>query len=201
MVRKFVGVLLALLLLWGAVAAGRYAMQNYVMFDWKIYPKGLPLLDLRGQIITQQERDALAAQMPGTRILWNVPFQGFYIPSDTRELKIDFLMMSDLSIIDGLECLERIDGYACADYRALALLYKLCPSVRVDYAVPISGQMVDAQAETVTLTELTEEDAILLTCLPNLKTVDGTRCQDTALLQTIAEAYPEWNVLLPTEAP
>lgn len=200
MIKKLLGLLLAALLLWAGAAAGSYAMQNYVVYDWKVYPKGLPVLDLRDQLITQQDRNELAAMLPGTTILWNVPFQGFYIPSDTRELQIDFLMPGDLGIIESLEYLEKVDGYACEDYAELALLYKLCPSVRVEYAVPISGQLLESHTETVVLTEITEEDIALLACLPRLKTVDASQCRDASLLQAAAEAHPSWNVLLPDGA-
>lgn len=195
--KKILAVLLALLLLWAAVEAWSLALQNFVVYNWKVYPKGEPVLDLRDQLITQQERDALAAQMPGTQILWNVPFQGFYIPSDTRELKIEFLMLGDLGAIEALEFLEVVDGYACEDYEEMVLMSKIFPSVRVKYAVPISGQLVDSQTKILVLTDLTEQDVPFLTYLPNLKTVDGTKCRDVSLLQAVAEAHPEWYVLLP----
>lgn len=200
MIRKIMGLLLAVILLGVAAMAWNAAMQRYVVVNWKVYPRDTTMLDLRDRLITWDEHDTLAAALPGVQILWNVPFQGSYIPSDTRELKLYYLTQGDLGTLDGLRFLEKVDGSECEDYAEMALLYRLCPNVRVEYTVPVDGQLLDAETEYAAITELTWEDAANLECLPKLKTLDASACEDAAILQELAQAHPGWEIIFPEQA-
>ena len=73
------------------LATSYLILKNFVVLNWQLFPKGQSLLDLRSQAITTSEYDALVWKLPGTRILWSVPFQGSYYDSGITELTITSL--------------------------------------------------------------------------------------------------------------
>lgn len=171
-----------------------FTTKYFVVVDWQLFPRNREQLDLRRQAITTEAYDTLVWKMPGTQILWSVPFQGSYYDCDTQELAITHLSDSDLDTLVYFPQLEAIDAGNCTDYGPLKELYERYPDIEVRYTVPIAGTSYDPDTETVTLQTLSREDMELLCYLPRLTRVDGTRCREFVLLQELERNHPEWKV-------
>ena len=171
-----------------------FIFKNFVVLNWQLFPKDQQVLDLRTQAITPEEYDTLVWKMPGTRILWSVPFQGSYYDSETRELTVTHLASEDVGVIAYFPNLQTVNARSCTDYGPLMELYLAYPELRVDYTVPIGGGEYGPDTETVTLESLTQEDVALLQYLPRLKLVDGTGCREFVLLRELERDYPQWQV-------
>lgn len=185
----------ALVLILGFVLAALIFITNsYVICNWHLYPKGQTYLDLREQSMTMREYDNLAWRMPGTDILWNVPFQGALIPSDTAEVTLTSLADEEVDLPAYLPCLSVVHAEACTDYPQLLAMQQRYPAVEVAFTLPISGQQIDPRADSVTLTSLTDQDIALLELMPNLTKVDGTACRDFDRLRALAQVHTDWDV-------
>lgn len=75
---------------------------------------------------------------------------------------------------------------------------------KVLWCVPIGGSYHESNAQYIILEHLTEEEIPYLSYIPNLKTVDATKCPDHAALAALAEARPDlelkWQVHLGSKA-
>ncbi len=151
-------------------------------------------LDLRGTPVTLQEYRSLRRRMPGSRILWDVPFQGGTVSSDITELTLHTLVPEDLEALSCLEDLTVIHAEKCRDYALLVQLQQLLPECDVRYTVSLSGEKLRHDAQEAVLSTLTIQDVQLLTYLPQLKRVSVSGCRDYALLQQVQADYPQWTV-------
>ena len=69
------------------------------------------------------------------------------------------------------------------------------PDCSVLWNVPFQGGNVSSDAESVSVTELTEGDIeILLSYFPNLRQVDGSGCSQYAMLELLQQQAPELTV-------
>lgn len=171
-----------------------FITKYYVVEDWQLFPRNREQLDLRSQAITPESYDTLVWKMPGTQILWSVPFQNGYYDCTIQELTITSLKESDLDILVYFPQLKTINAQSCTDYAALKTLYERYPDIEVCYSIPIAGVDYAPDTETVTLQTLSREDMELLNYLPNLTRVDGTACREFVLLRELEREHPEWEV-------
>lgn len=171
-----------------------FVLKNFVVLDWQLFPKEQEVLDLRTQAITPEEYDTLAWKMPGTRILWSVPFQGTYYDSEITSLTLTHLAETDVDVIAYFSSLQTVNAENCTDYGPLMALYLAYPDLQVNYTVPIGGGAYPPDTETVTPETLTQQDIQLLQYLPRLKLVDGTGCRDFVSLRELERDYPQWQV-------
>lgn len=171
-----------------------FITKYYVVEDWQLFPRNREQLDLRSQAITPESYDTLVWKMPGTQILWSVPFQNGYYDCIIQELTITSLKESDLDILVYFPQLKTINAQSCTDYAALKTLYERYPDIEVCYSIPIAGVDYAPGTETVTLQTLSREDMELLNYLPNLTRVDGTACREFVLLRELEREHPEWEV-------
>ena len=171
-----------------------FTTKYYVVVDWQLFPKNEEQLDLRSQAISPDTYDTLVWKMPGTQILWSVPFQNGYYDCTTRALTITSLNESDLGMLVYFPLLETVNADNCTDYAALKTLYQQYPDLDVHYNVPIAGVSYGTETETVTLQTLSRVDMELLNYLPNLTRVDGTGCREFVLLRELERDHPEWEV-------
>lgn len=171
-----------------------FITKYYVVEDWQLFPRNREQLDLRSQAITPESYDTLVWKMPGTQILWSVPFQNGYYDCTIQELTITSLKESDLDILVYFPQLKTINAQSCTDYAALKTLYERYPDIEVCYSIPIAGVDYAPDTETVTLQALSREDMELLNYLPNLTRVDGTACREFVLLRELEREHPEWEV-------
>ena len=68
------------------------------------------------------------------------------------------------------------------------------PNCVIAWELPFQGGFVDAAAEELTVTALSEEDVALLDHLPRLKRVDATGCADYAQIFSLRQRRPELDV-------
>ena len=174
--------------------AAYLTLENYVLLGTQLFPRNEEVLDLRDRLVTAEEVDALTAELPDTRIIWSVPFQGGYVSSETKQLKIRSLQKADLEYISYFTQLEEVQAQECRDYEELLALYKEFPEVQVDYSVEIGGVNYSAGDSEIHLEALPAGEAQKLGYLPNLVTVDAMECPDYAEVTKLAEENPQWEV-------
>lgn len=170
--RKKVLMVLIILLLFAAVAAGLYwHMTHYIMIDFVFYPKNADYLDLRGEEITVKHYEKICRRLPDCKIDWDVPFQGGFYPEDTRQITITSLTESDIEVLDYLTELETVQAEGCTDYPQLMALQERRPEVQVTYSVGLGGDLYAQSVSRVDVRNITAEEISLLHSLPELKTV------------------------------
>ena len=96
--------------------------------------------------------------------------------------------------------LRRIDvrdtGMTIPEYEALRGRYAHC---QILWDVPFQGKYVDARAQRITLTTLSEEDIATLEYLPELTSIDAWHCEDYAQLGALQRSRPECKVFYSVE--
>ncbi|MBQ2927321.1 MAG: hypothetical protein IJD98_01980 [Oscillospiraceae bacterium] len=168
-VKKFLITLLILLLI--VVAAMVWVLMNFHLVNFRLFPKNVAELNLRGQEISVSTYEKLAEKMPGTRIRWDVPFQDGTVPEDTEEVTVETLSDKDVQALVLLKNLKTVNAQSCLDYPQLYTLQMLRPDVNVDYSIHFSGDSYRWDVEQLVLDQVREEDIQLLQLLPNLETV------------------------------
>lgn len=187
--------MILLLALVGTVAGGSWwAVEHYVIHNMTLYPKDSQELSFLGEEFGQSDYNALSQKLPGCRILWDVPFQGRTVPSDTRELSLESLSQEDVMQMDYLPELERVYAEGCVDYPQLRALIEARPECTVTYLVRIDGADYDQDTDTVTVKHLTQEDLERMQWLPGLNTVKADGCQDYVQLRQLRLEHPDWKV-------
>ena len=177
------GIVLMLLL---AMGAGLFLFTSrFVMVEGHLYKRNEPALDLREREVTPSAYDELRQKLPGCTILWNVPFQGNTYQSFTEELTVTSLTMEDVERLDYFPQLQVVQAQDCTDYDALLALKERRPNCKVNYRVEIGGVMYGINTTSLTLTELTQEDAEKLSYLPKLQKIDASACTEYGLLMEL----------------
>lgn len=166
----------------------------------------LQVLDLRDAQASPEQYEAIAALLPQCRILWDLPFQGQWLPRSTRELTLHSLTLEELPLLDYLDRLYLVDGRDCPDYEALYALQQRRPECRVYYSVDLDGHSYDCAATELVLHSTREEDLTgKLRCLPRLERVRFTgSLPDRKAVRSLEEEFPQtafsweltWNGLL-----
>ena len=148
------------------VIVSAWVNQNYLYFNERLLRRNSEVLDLRHMELAPEDVDELHGQLPGTKIIWNVPFQGLK-DSQTQELQISSLTMEELDMLDYLPALTFVDASGCTDYEVLEALQARRPECEVNYQVIVGGTAWDESAERL---ELKDPDADELTRqIPYLK--------------------------------
>ncbi len=112
----------------------------------------LKKLDLRHTGLTVEDCLWLREKMPECEILWMVPFQGDYLPEDTKAVTVSSLSGEDLAVLTLLTELETVDGRQCPDPAPLLELKKWNPRLHVLYSVELEQQRFDWDTKSLTLT-------------------------------------------------
>ncbi|MGM9605141.1 MAG: hypothetical protein ACI3XG_08740, partial [Faecousia sp.] len=199
--KGFVGTILAAILavvLAVTLAVCYFTLKYYVVVDWQLFPRNQEQLDLRDRSITPQTYDTLVWKLPGTQILWSVPFQDSCYDFSTQEITVDHLSQDDLDTLVYFPMLEAVNAQNCTDYDVLKLLYEQRPDLEVRYSIPIGGRSYGPDTQTVTLETLTQEDMQRLDFLPRLTLVDGTACREFTRLRELEQTHPQWKVVYMT---
>lgn len=137
--------------------------------------EALTLLDARNVPLTIEEYDALIAALPGCRILWNIPFQGAYLPEDTAELTLQTLSSADLPSIAYLPDLKTVHAESCPDYESLMALKAACPALEIHYTVTVGGTAYPEDTKVLTVENADEKEVrTALVYLPMLEQVTFT---------------------------
>lgn len=146
-------------------------IMGHVFVDGKPYDKDAQKLDLRGSEISAEHYEKLRRKLPGCEILWDIPFQGEYLPQDTQELTIANLTDGQVRQLDYLLELKTVHAEACTDYGALAALKTRRPEVEVIYTVVLDGKEYAHDTKELTLSSISAEEVEYLNYLLELETV------------------------------
>ena len=182
--------LLVLAVLLAAAGGTALILHDNYLIDFQLYPKNAVSMDLRGQDISIDHYEALRQKLPGCKILWDVPFQGEKLPSDTTVITVDTLTEEDVSALACFPKLETVHAENCRDYDSLLRLRKAYPNVTVSSRVTLDGTEYPADTDTVELRAASPENLELLPFLTELRTViadGGDAPQDFSELSRYCE--------------
>ena len=150
--KKFLIIVLVVLLAILAAMCGYVWYQtSHIFVDDVAYAKKTESLDFRGQDVTMEHVLTVKANLPDCEILWDVPFQGKKVSSDTKALTITTLQEQDFAMLPYLTELKTIDATGCGEYALLAQLRETFPKLEVSYQIPIGGQSVETDVTELTL--------------------------------------------------
>ena len=184
----FLGVVLVI------VAAGVWFFGTHVVVNSQIYPRNEQVLDLRGEGVGFEHYDDLREALPGQEIYWDVFFQNEYYDNNSTELTVSAMRDEDINLLRYFPNLKTIHAEECEDYAQLQRLQTMRPGLEVLYTVSIDGKEYDKDAQSLTVTHLTDEEVELTDYLPQLKSVDGTGCTDYAQLAALQQRHPQCAV-------
>ena len=187
--------ILILALLAGGCYGGWYwYRETHIFVEDAVYAKDSQTLDLRGTGISREHFESVQAQLPECQIIWDVPFQGALVSSDTTEMTLDYLHKSDLEMLAYFPQLRRIDATACHNYELLEQLVTACPNAEVIYSISLGTLSVDPATTELTLAPADFDYNQLMTNLAFLPQVSTIRFEETTLsldqLAALADAYP-----------
>lgn len=187
--------ILVLALLAGAAYGGWYwYRETHIFVEDAVYAKNSEVLDLRGTDISREHFDSVHAQLPDCQILWDVPFQGTLVSSDTTAFTLDYLHKSDIEMLAYFPGLQTIDATQCTDYALLEQLTAAYPNVEVTYEVSIGSKNLAPNVTELTLKPEDFDYDILMTNLAFLPEVTSIRFEETTLsledISAVADAYP-----------
>lgn len=187
--KKVLVVLLALCLLGGCAAGGFWWYRHtHVFIDGAVYRADARALDLRGQDISFDHYQAIRQALPDCQVLWDVPFQGGRVSSDSQTLTITTLTEKDIRLLAYFPKLRKIDAMECADYGILGELQSAWPELEVDYLVDLGGMKYSPDVTELTLEEGTYDYDTLMLNLVYLPQVTRVTLPNTTLtLEQIQE--------------
>ena len=153
---KLVAILVVIAVLAVAAAGGTvayiYYQNTHVFVEGEAYPLNATYLDLREEDISLAHYNALQEQLPGCEILWNVPFQGKKLSSDSTEISITNPSSEDISLLKTyFPKLQAINAAGCDNYEALEQLHAALPDVKLSYQIAIGGSFVEPEVTTLDL--------------------------------------------------
>ena len=131
-------VIAALVLLLAAAAVWFFC--SYSVSDGRLIARKADVIDLRGEDISAQEAEALAAKYPDKTVLWDVPLSGGSRPSSAESLSLSSLSADDIPLFACFPNLKSIDASGCADYEALLALRSAYPALDLTAFVTVGGK-------------------------------------------------------------
>ena len=200
---KVLVILLALAVLVTAATAvtavvllkGSRQEKTQIMIDGQACDRDAEILDLRGKNISPAEFEALSGELPQCRILWDVPFQGGSIPSNTETLTVSALTEEDAAMLGYFPDLREMDALDCRDYEVLLEVLEKWPRCHVRYGVEIGSQVLDRDTEAITLSEGESSLEELMERIPCLKELQKVRLEEPAIaasgLRKLMETFPQ----------
>ncbi len=188
--KKLLMLLLVLTVFASAAAGVAWNLENYVLVDFRFYPREARSLDLRDRQISVRHYDKLSRALPDCEIAWNVPFQDTAYPQDTKEITLTQLSDKDIDRLDYFRELETIQADGCQDFALLLKLEEKRPEVALHYTVSLGQETYSRTGKRIDVKNLPAEELPRLACFPNLHTVvcsGGTPDQAAALESYCAE--------------
>lgn len=190
-------VILSLIL--AALVGFMWYQGTHVFVDGTAYAKYAETLDLREEEISESHYLAVQAQLPDCEIIWNVPFQGGRLSSDSVQLTITALTEEDIRVLKAyFPNLQQIDADGCRDYAILAQLSQQLPDCVVSYQVELGGASASPDVEKLVLEPGTFDfDTLManLGYLTRLQIIHFPKAELSLDQQAqLKEAYPELDV-------
>lgn len=157
----------------------------------------LEKLDLRGTGLTVDEYEQLRSLFPNCEILWELPFQGRFYPSDTTQIEIRTLTEKDCLLLKYLPQLETVDASWCNDYEQLELLRRERPDLSMKYYVPIGEKIYPHDLIALTLYNADVQDlADSLAFFPRLQSLTLISPDATGeSMMALREQYPHIEIV------
>ena len=188
--------LLVILLLAAAAYGGWYwYRETHIFIEDAVYAKNSESLDLRGTGISLEHYDSLQAQLPDCDILWDVPFQGKTLSSDTAAITVKTLTEEDIALLRYFPGLNAVDAMDCSDYAMLEKLVETYPNVEVSYEVSVGVLRFAPDTTELTLKSEDFDFDTLLANLPHLPRICAIRFEEMELtleqLSILEAAYPQ----------
>ena len=188
-------ILAILLVIACAMGGWIWYQETHIFVEDAVYAKKSETLDLRGTGISREHFDTVHAQLPDCEILWDVPFQGNTLPSDTTAITLDTLAEADIEMLSYFPSLNTIDALGCSEYALLEQLVQIYPNVGVVYEVSVGALRFAPNVTELTLKAAEFDFETLVTNLPHLPQVTSLRFEETSLtpeqLAQLGEAFPE----------
>lgn len=114
---------------------------------------------------------------------------------NAQQLNLQGVKLSRLDAADRFTNLELLDlrgtDLTPEQYVQLA---QLQPNCRILWDVPFQGQTLSQDVQTLTISQLTQEEVDLLDHLPNLLYIDAQECRDYDLLLQLQQRHPDCHV-------
>lgn len=154
--KKFLCVLLAIVVVFALAAAGGYGYawyrSNHIFIEDDVYPINATSLDLREQDISFEYYDTLRSQLPDCQILWMVPFQGGRYANDSESLSVTTLTQEDIAILlEYFPKLKTLDASGCNEYALLVSCQEQLPDCEVIYQVDLGGRSYELDTTELVL--------------------------------------------------
>ena len=197
--RKILVITLVFVILAAAAGGGwlgyRWYLDNHVFIGEDVYPIDTQSLDLRGQDISESYFLELREKLPGCAVLWDVPFQGGHLSSDTQRITLAQLSEADVTVMAAyFPDLTTVDATACDDYTILETLKTQLPQLEVSYRVSLGQTDFPPEVTELVLEEGCYDLGILAENLSHLSSVTTVSLPKTSLnaqqLEALRQAYP-----------
>lgn len=153
---------------------------------------GLQKLNLLGTGLTAEQYEDLHGALPECEILWELPFQGGYLPLDTEHLQLVEVEDGDIKLLSYLQNLQSIDATAVVDLDAVVALEAAYPEVEIYYQVPLAGQNYPKETTQLTVENADVQELMTqLAYLPQMTdiTFTGTAPENEAIYE-LMQTYP-----------
>ena len=186
----------AVTLIAGGLTAFIIYQNTHVFVENKAYPIRAQSLDLREEDISFAHYDSLHSLLPDCQILWNVPFQGGKVSSDSTRITIRNPSSDDIWLLRNyFPNLKLIDASNCDNYTALEQLQSEMPGVTVDYTVSLGPSVALPDAQELVLDPGTFDLDTLKEGLLFLHQVKTVRLRKMTLsledFRAMQEAFPD----------
>lgn len=193
-----------------------YFRFHYTLWNDRIYPKGLEVLDLSGKPLpdfeglweltelkelnlldtglTIEQYDQIAAQLPGCEILWQVPLQGKSFPLETEEISLHSCEAQDIAALQHLPKLKRVNLVDFTDVAIIEELITALPSCDIVSQCTLGSDVLDYNVrffKSSSIKEITEA----LETFPYLSLLDATDCPNFTTLAALQTRYPDCKIL------
>lgn len=143
---------------------------------------------------------AAYARYPEITFRYTVPVSGIAYAPDTTTVTLTSLTQEDISMLEVLPCLTKVDGQNCREYDLLQQIARSHPEWEVTLLTSIAGTEISSSTTQADITGATyKELSVGLAAMPNLKELTLHAPQTTgAELVQLREEYPgvdiHWDI-------
>lgn len=124
-----------------------------------------------------------------------ITIAGRQLLRDSESLQITVSSDEDLQLIAQLQGLKELNlqdsKLTTEQYQALK---SALPECSIRWKVPFQGRWIKSDAAKLDLSELADEDILLIRYFPNLEKVNARGCTDYDQLMSLAAAYPDLDI-------
>jgi len=121
--------------------------------------------------------------------------QGNVYSRAVTELDLSGKPIEDIQVLTQLTALAQLDltntGLTVEEYE---FLHAALPECQIHWLLPFQGRYLPLDLETLTLSQLREQDISLLSYLPALKSIDASQCRDYDALLALKSRFPALDV-------